>query len=76
MAETNPMDVRKEFLEMWSDILQRNDIGYDQNFLELGGDSLSAMLCISRVQRKFGVELFVEDFFMDTGTVEELSRTI
>lgn len=66
----------RKLLAIWKDILSQTEIDVDDNFLDLGGDSLSAMLCVSRVRNAFGVELFLEEFFMDDATVAQLSRII
>jgi len=69
-------ETEKKLLMMWLDILKLKDIGIHDNFLDLGGDSLSAMLCISRVRTEFGVELQIEDFFVDPASIAELAMII
>jgi acyl carrier protein len=69
-------DTEKQLLLMWTDILQRGEIGLHDSFLQMGGDSLSAMACISRVRNTFGVELSVEEFFMDDATVSHIAEMI
>jgi acyl carrier protein len=51
-------------------------VGLHDTFLDLGGDSLSAMLCIARVRSLYGVEVSLEDFFMDDATVSGLARVV
>jgi len=55
---------------IWEEALQRTITDTKQSFLDCGGDSLSAMLCISRLRTRFGVELTIEDFLMDDSTIE------
>jgi acyl carrier protein len=45
-------------------------------FLELGGDSLSAMICITRIREKFSLELDIVDFFLDDSTISHFARAI
>jgi glycopeptidolipid biosynthesis protein len=56
--------------------LNRDSVGYDDGFIDIGGDSMSAMLCISRIRTAFHVELTVEDFFLDTGSVRTIAGQI
>lgn len=57
-------------------VLQKEKIGREETFVDLGGDSLAAMLCISRIRKEFGVELSVEDFFSGDATTKGLSELI
>ena len=41
--------------EIWSEILQVNGIGLNDNFLDLGGNSLRAMRVLARVKNEFAV---------------------
>ena len=52
------------------------NVDRDEDFIRLGGDSLSAMLCISRIRAEFGVELSVEDFFLGNSSMRHLSKTV
>lgn len=61
-------------LQIFRDALQCRDIGLHESFLELGGDSMGAMLCISRIRLAFGVEPSFDDFFLDDATVYEFAR--
>ena len=49
---------------------------FDADFISRGGDSLAAMLCISRIRAHFYVELSIEEFFLPDSTVKGLSRII
>ncbi|AOJ72545.1 MULTISPECIES: non-ribosomal peptide synthetase [Burkholderia] len=46
-----------------ADILGVDTIGPDDNFFEMGGDSLAAMRVINRVRATFGVKLSIRDLF-------------
>jgi acyl carrier protein len=61
---------------IWADALQREEFDVNDNFLDLGGDSLSAMLCISRIREAYNVELTLEDFFLDHATVVGFAKVI
>lgn len=50
-------------------------LGIDDNFFELAGDSLKAMLLIKRIEKRFGVTLTLKDFF-DLQTFAEIAKKI
>jgi acyl carrier protein len=62
--------------EIWMDILKCQKVGRDADFLTSGGDSLAAMLFILRVREKFNVELSIEDFFLETATLQSIAAII
>jgi surfactin/lichenysin synthetase A len=69
-------ETEKEILLIWRDVLRRREIDLHETFLDLGGDSLSAMLCMSRLRKIFGIELQLEDFFLDNATISAIADMI
>jgi acyl carrier protein len=69
-------DTEERLAALWRDVLKTDAIGPDDVFIDLGGDSLAAMLCISEIRRSFGVELTIEDFFYDQATISGLALII
>lgn len=52
--------------EIWNDILQRTgEIDISARFFELGGDSVSMMMMLFRVEQDLGVEIEPECVFED-----------
>ena len=49
--------VERQLAEIWSSVLEVTGIGPRDNFLDLGGNSLLGMQCLSRMQSKFHVEI-------------------
>ncbi len=43
--------------EIWQDLLQRKKVGVTDNFFSLGGQSLLAVMLVSRVEKEFGIRL-------------------
>jgi acyl carrier protein len=60
---------------IWSEVLGIPEPGRDDNFLSLGGHSLSAMQVIARLRARLAVELPVHSIF-SSPTVRALARTI
>ncbi|MGV5049107.1 non-ribosomal peptide synthase/polyketide synthase [Rhodococcus pyridinivorans] len=58
--------------EIFADILGRDRVGADDDFFDLGGNSLSATRVISRIDAALGVRIDVRSFF-DAATVAELA---
>lgn len=49
--------------ELWSHVLQRSDIGVDDDLFAVGVDSLSAVRILARVRATHGAELTLEDLY-------------
>ncbi|MCU0289002.1 MAG: SDR family NAD(P)-dependent oxidoreductase, partial [Acidobacteria bacterium] len=64
--------VEKDLVEIWENFFGIEGIGIDDDFFELGGDSLKAMTVIGKVHRRMDVEIPLAVFF--TGpTVKKLA---
>ncbi|HET9143893.1 amino acid adenylation domain-containing protein, partial [Actinophytocola sp.] len=48
---------------LWHEVLGRDDLGVDDDFFALGGDSLLAVRLVSAVRDRFGVALALPEFF-------------
>ena len=49
--------------ELWCELLSLTDVGRQQSFFELGGDSLMATRFLAQVQQRFGVTLSMREVF-------------
>ncbi|OYD09603.1 non-ribosomal peptide synthetase [Paludifilum halophilum] len=65
----------KMLLEIWSDVLPKEDISVDDNFFEHGGHSLLALQIISRIKNIFGIHLPLKCIF-EAPTISELAAMI
>ena len=61
MAPRNALEDR--LVRIWEEVLPVAPIGVDDDFFDLGGDSLQAFAVISRVQKHFDVTLSPQDLF-------------
>jgi amino acid adenylation domain-containing protein len=61
--------------DAWAEILKMPRVGIDDNFFALGGDSLLAIQCVSRLRDKNAIRLTLTDFF-ENGTVAEQAALI
>jgi amino acid adenylation domain-containing protein len=67
--------LEQQLAEIWSGILKRSPIGIQDNFFEIGGNSLLATQIISSIRSAFGVELPLQVLF-ESSTIVELSSQI
>jgi acyl carrier protein len=65
--------LEQNIADLWKRILQTKRIGLDDNFFDLGGDSLLLVAVHSNLQKMLHVEIPVTDFFEFT-TVRTLAR--
>ena len=67
--------VEQNLAEIWKEVLGLERVGMDDNFLELGGDSLLAAQVIARAIRRFQIDLPLQALF-SSPTVGEMAVTI
>jgi len=66
IAYAAPRDeMETELVHMWADVLsvEKEKIGIDTRFFDLGGNSLKAIVLIARIHKAFNVKLLLEDIF-------------
>ena len=73
VASRNPTE--EGLARLWAEILDINEVGIDDNFFDLGGNSILAMQVVARLEKMFRVRLPLERFF-ESPTVGLLSREI
>jgi thioesterase domain-containing protein len=64
-----------QLMRVWNDLIEVQEFGLDDNFFDLGGNSLLVPRMISRVHQDFGVELPLGVVF-GSPTVRELARAV
>jgi len=58
-------------VDIWKEVLGLDEVGVDDSFYDLGGDSLHITQVLNRIRDVFRVELDMDVFF-DGPTVQEL----
>jgi thioesterase domain-containing protein/acyl carrier protein len=64
-----------QILEIWKELLEVRPIGIQQDFFELGGDSLLAVRMIDRIEESLGTRLPVAALYSGA-TVENLAQAL
>ena len=59
-------ELERKLAAIWSDVLEMEDVGLQDNFFDLGGHSLLLMPVISEVKKQVGVELDPGDLVLPT----------
>jgi len=67
--------VEKKVAEVWCNVLGMQRIGVNDNFLEIGGDSLSAVEIFFRIGKELNVEFPLHEFFQ-ISTIRGLAAAI
>ena len=75
VGSTLPALIERAIADVWAEILKVPQVGVDDNFFALGGDSLLAIQCVSRLRDKIAIRLTLTDFF-ENGTVAEQAALI
>ncbi len=61
--------------KVWSEILQRDRIGAQDNFFEIGGNSIKAIKVMSRIQKQLGKKTFLNLIFQHP-TIRQMAEII
>jgi amino acid adenylation domain-containing protein len=67
--------LEKDLIQIWGEVLELDQIGIYDNFLDLGGNSLAATRIISRVIARFQTEIPLGSLFQSP-TVAEMAAVI
>jgi acyl carrier protein len=65
-APTDTASIEEFLRSVWLEVLYVEHVSRTDNFIELGGDSIAAALCLIRVEAMFGVRLEVEVLLVQT----------
>lgn len=66
----------REVLAIWLRVLQRGDFGLEEQFFDVGGDSLRAATLLARIEDRFAVRLSPLDLIGESGTVRDMAAVV
>ncbi|KOG32635.1 phosphopantetheine-binding protein [Streptomyces resistomycificus] len=59
-----PLSLALDIARLWGEHLNRPEVGVEDDFFTLGGNSLTGIKIIDRVAQDYGVQLSVRDFYL------------
>ncbi|MGD9732353.1 MAG: amino acid adenylation domain-containing protein [Desulfamplus sp.] len=67
-------EIQEKLAAIWEEVLERTNIGIDDNFFEIGGHSLRATRIVSRIHKVLSAEITLQEFFVkpDIRTIAKL----
>src|SRR5271154_5449555 len=68
-------ETTKQLVRIWQELLGIESIGLDQNYFDLGGDSVLAVHLFAQIEKVFNVKLPLATLF-EAPTIEELARML
>ncbi|MDM1553025.1 MULTISPECIES: non-ribosomal peptide synthetase [Chryseobacterium] len=68
-------EIQKELIAIWEDVLGIENIGIEDDFFELGGDSLNGIKIVNTINKKFEISMNVVDVF-EKKTIWEMSELL
>ena len=69
-------ETERKFAAIWAELLERPSVTATDNFFDLCGHSLLAVLLLLRIKESFGVELPIDDVYSGTLTLADLANRI
>lgn len=69
-------DTERRVASIWTEVLGSPDIELDDDFVTLGGDSITATQCVNGVRDSFDVELDVDLLLNELSTVRSIAALI
>ena len=73
VAPSSEMEIK--ICEIWQDFFHLERVGIDDNFIEIGGDSLKAMSIGKIIYKEMNIEISLKDFYSKL-TVREISKEL
>ena len=70
-------DTERRLVEVWEEVLEVERIGVDDNFFDLGGDSITMVRIVAKVAERLGVRVSYRDFLVAStigGLAERIGR--
>lgn len=68
-------DIQKKLVRIWGRLLGIDNIGIQDDFFELGGDSLKGLTVVAEISKHLKIEISITDMFTYPN-IEALSRTL
>ncbi len=67
--------IQNALAAIWAEVLQLDQVGIDDVFLQLGGNSLQAFQIATRIRKTWDIDLSIVQLF-NTSTIRELEQVV
>lgn len=57
-------EIEKQVVTLWQQVLRQDSIGIDDNFFNLGGNSINAIQLVTQLSKLYGKEILLNDFWI------------
>ena len=74
-VSTSLSEVERNLLKICEEIFKSRNLGVNDNFFEIGVDSLKASLVIAKIKEKFNVEISIKQLFVSSN-IRDLAKCI
>ena len=68
-------ELERQLVQLWAELLSIDTLGINDDFLNLGGDSLLAFQVLDRIAKRYDIELTIAQL-LDVGTVAKLAALV
>jgi acyl carrier protein len=69
-------ETERRLAQIWAELLEKPAVSRTDNFFDLGGHSLIAVLLLLRIRETFGIELSIDDVYSGSLTLADLAARI
>ncbi len=76
LAATTMTATEEAIAEVWQGLFGITAVGVGDDFFELGGNSLTAIKFLSRVEERFGLDVLLPEMLYDDARLGSLARSI
>ena len=67
--------IQEALVKIWKDILKLQNLGIDDNFFKIGGDSLKAAMLQAKTEKEFNIKIPLDEIFHNP-TIREMSSSL
>lgn len=75
-ADKKVNDVEADIVSMWEEFFGAGKVSADSDFFSLGGNSLTAVKFLARVEEKYGMDALLPETLFETPTLRDVVASI
>lgn len=75
-ADHTTPDIEADIISIWEEFFGSGNVSADGNFFDLGGNSLTAVKFLSRVEEKYGMDALPPETLFETPDLRDVVASI